>query len=103
MATYKIMAFIFCHYSTSSSVLLVHYGPVFVAKFLLVSSLLLDFPGLVVGCWVPNYTSILKIFIKTFKGFRKVQKHKNKGWHLSTLANRISLRISIPKSLAEWS
>ena len=42
MATYKIMAFISCRYSTSSSVLLVHYGPVFVAKFLLVASLLLD-------------------------------------------------------------
>lgn len=69
MATYKIMAFISCRYSTSSSsVLLVHYGPVFVAKFLLVASLLLDFPGLVVSCWMPNYTSILKIFIKTSKG-----------------------------------
>ena len=49
-------------------------------------------------------TGIIKIFDKIFKGFRNIQfKHKNKWWHLCTSTHCLSLRKSIPKSLAEWS
>ena len=49
-------------------------------------------------------TTILKIFIKNFKGFRNVRKGIETSGDVSVLlTHHISLRIRSPKSLAEWS